>query len=75
MINAYDIKGERYNKIWDTIWFIVKIILIIFAVLVIILGIYAYFIKIKMPRKRRNYEIEDEFNYIPSEGKETKLIN
>ena len=75
MINAYDIKGERYNKIWDTIWFIVKIILIIFAVLVIILGIYAYFIKIKMPRKRRNYEIEDEFNYIPSEGKETKLIS
>ena len=74
IIHAYDINGERYNKIWDTVWFVVKILLIIIFIIVIILAIYVYYIKIKMPRKKRINEIEDDFSYNPSEGKDTKLL-
>ena len=74
IIHAYDINGERYNKIWDTVWFVVKILLVIIFIIVIILAIYVYYIKIKMPRKKRINEIEDDFSYNPSEGKDTKLL-
>ena len=73
-IYPYDINGPRYNKVWDTFWFVLKILLIIFFIVVLILAVYTYYIKIKMPRKKRAFEIEDNFDYVPSENRETKLL-
>ena len=73
IIYAYDINSERYNKKWKSFWFIMKILIFIFIIAIIILGIYAYYIKLKIPRKKRVYEIEDNFNYLPSENNDNLL--
>ena len=73
IIYAYDINSERYNKKWKSFWFVMKILIIIFIIAIIILGIYAYYIKLKIPRKKRVYEIEDNFNYLPSENNDNLL--
>ena len=71
-IGVYDKGVKKYNKFWNKFWFIIKIIIIILLVCVSILIIYALYIKMHAPRKRRIYEIEDDFDYVPD--KKTLLL-
>ncbi len=64
----------RYNKIWNTIWYIFKIALIILFIIVIILIGYAFYIRLKAPRKKRLYEVDDNYDYTPSINANSSLI-
>ena len=71
-IGVYDKGVKKYNKLWNKIWYIIKILIIILLFCVITLIIYAFYIKLHAPRKRRIYEIEDDFDYVPD--KKTLLL-
>ena len=73
-IGVYDKSVPRYNKIWDTIWSIFKIILIILFIFIIILVGYSIYIKLNGPRKKRANEIEDNYDYLPSTKSNSPLI-
>ncbi len=73
-IGVYDKSVPRYNKIWDTIWSIFKIILIILFIFIIILIGYSIYIKLNGPRKKRANEIEDNYDYLPSTKSNSPLI-
>ena len=73
-IGVYNKSVPRYNKIWNTIWYIFKIALIILFIIVIILIGYAFYIRLKAPRKKRLYEVDDNYDYTPSINANSSLI-